>query len=34
MALDDDDNFITTSYSTYYNFSQTWQLQISARYIF
>ena len=34
MVTDDDGNYLTESYSTYYNYSQCWQLQIGARYIF
>lgn len=34
MVTDDDDNFLKETYSTYYNYSQVWYLQIGARYIF
>jgi len=34
MATDDDDNYLTETYSTYYNYSQCWYLQIGARYFF
>ena len=34
MATDDEGAYLTNSYSTYYNYSQTWQLQLSIRYIF
>jgi hypothetical protein len=34
MAVDDDGNYLTETFSTYYNYTQCWQLQIGARYIF
>ena len=34
MATDDDGNYLTNSYSTYFNYNQTWQLQLGVRYIF
>jgi hypothetical protein len=34
MVQDADNNYLTESYSTYYNYTQCWQLQIGARYIF
>jgi hypothetical protein len=34
MVQDDDGNYLTESYSTYYNYTQCWYLQIGARYIF
>ncbi|MEE4175956.1 MAG: carboxypeptidase regulatory-like domain-containing protein [Bacteroides sp.] len=34
MAKDSDENFLTESYSTYYNYNQAWRLQLSLRYIF
>jgi hypothetical protein len=34
MATDADGNYLTNSYSTYYNYNQTWQLQLGVRYIF
>ncbi len=34
MVTDDDGNYLTESYSTYYNYTQCWQLQIGVRYIF
>jgi hypothetical protein len=34
MVTDDDGNYLTETYSTYYNYTQCWYLQIGARYIF
>ncbi|MEX0987739.1 MAG: carboxypeptidase regulatory-like domain-containing protein [Bacteroidales bacterium] len=34
MATDVDGAYLTNSYSTYYNYNQTWQLQLGVRYIF
>jgi hypothetical protein len=34
MVQDADGNYLTETYSTYYNYSQCWQLQIGARYFF
>jgi len=34
MVQDDDGNYLTESYSTYYNYTQCWYLQIGARYFF
>ncbi|MEJ2005187.1 MAG: hypothetical protein P8X57_09540, partial [Cyclobacteriaceae bacterium] len=34
MVQDDDGNYLTETYSTYYNYYQCWQLQIGARYFF
>ncbi len=34
MVTDDDGDYLTESYSTYYNYLQCWQLKIGARYIF
>ena len=34
MVTDDDGNFLTTSYSTYYNYTECWSLLLGARYIF
>lgn len=34
MVKDTDGNYLTETYSTYYNYTQCWQLQIGARYIF
>lgn len=34
MVKDSDGNFLKETYSTYYNYSQVWQLQIGVRYIF
>ncbi len=34
MFQDDEGNYPTETYSTYYNYTQCWQLQIGARYIF
>jgi hypothetical protein len=34
MVQDSDGNYLTETYSTYYNYTQCWQLQIGARYIF
>ena len=34
MVQDDDNNYLTETYSTFYNYYQCWQLQIGARYIF
>ena len=34
MVTDDDGNYLTETYSTYYNYYQCWQLQIGARYFF
>ncbi len=34
MVQDDDGNYLTETYSTYYNYTQCWYLQIGARYIF
>jgi outer membrane receptor protein involved in Fe transport len=31
MAKDDDGNYLTDSYSTYYNYFQTWRLQLGLR---
>ena len=34
MVTDGDGNYLTETYSTYYNYNQCWYLQIGARYIF
>ncbi len=34
MVKDDDGNYLSESYSTYYNYNQCWQLQLGIRYIF
>lgn len=34
MATDADGNFLTETYSTYYNYNQTWSFQLGIRYIF
>ena len=34
MVTDGDGNFLTETYSTYFNYNQCWQLQLGARYIF
>ena len=34
MVQDDDSNYLSETYSTYYNYNQCWYLQIGARYIF
>lgn len=34
MVTDDDGNYLTETYSTYFNYNQCWQLKIGARYIF
>ncbi len=34
MVKDDDGNYLSESYSTFFNFNQLWQLQIGVRYIF
>ncbi len=34
MAKDAEGNYLTETYSTYYNYSQCWQLQVGVRYIF
>jgi carboxypeptidase family protein len=34
MVQDDDGNYLTETYSTYYNYTQCWYLQIGARYLF
>ncbi|MFO7668197.1 MAG: carboxypeptidase regulatory-like domain-containing protein [Bacteroidales bacterium] len=34
MVQDDEGNYLTETYSTYYDYTQCWQLQIGARYIF
>lgn len=34
MARDSNDNYLTESYSTYYNYNQLWRLQLGVRYIF
>ncbi|HOP04172.1 MAG TPA: carboxypeptidase regulatory-like domain-containing protein [Tenuifilaceae bacterium] len=34
MATDDEGNFLKETYSTYYNYTEVWYLQIGARYIF
>ncbi len=34
MARDSDDNYLTESYSTFFNFRQLWQLQLGLRYRF
>lgn len=34
MVKDSDGNYLSKSYSTYYNYNQCWQLQVGVRYIF
>ena len=34
MVKDDDGNYLSETYSTYYNYSQCWQLQVGVRYSF
>jgi len=34
MVTDDDGNYLSETYSTYYNYTQCWYIQIGARYIF
>ncbi|HOO85277.1 MAG TPA: hypothetical protein PLS94_11965, partial [Prolixibacteraceae bacterium] len=34
MATDADGNFLKETYSTYYNYDQTWSFQLGVRYIF
>ena len=34
MVQDDDGNYLSETYSTYFNYTQCWQLQIGIRYIF
>ncbi|MFC2113271.1 carboxypeptidase regulatory-like domain-containing protein [Bacteroidota bacterium] len=34
MVQDDDGNYLKETYSTYYNYTQCWYMQIGARYIF
>ena len=34
MVKDSDGNYLSKSYSTYYNYNQCWQLQIGVRYFF
>ncbi|MBN2807709.1 MAG: TonB-dependent receptor [Prolixibacteraceae bacterium] len=34
MVKDNDGKYLSTSYSTYYNYSQCWSLQLGIRYIF
>jgi hypothetical protein len=34
MATDDDGNYLSESYSTYYNYNQAWRLQLGIRYFF
>ncbi|MFB6342342.1 TonB-dependent receptor domain-containing protein [Saccharicrinis sp. FJH62] len=34
MAKDADGNYLTETYSTYYNYNECWQLQVGLRYIF
>ena len=34
MAKNSDGNYLTESYSTYFNYNQLWRLQLGVRYIF
>ena len=34
MSKDKDGNYLTQTYSTYYNYNQCWFLQLGVRYIF
>ncbi len=34
MVQDDDGTYLSNSYSTYYNYNQTWRLQLGVRYFF
>jgi hypothetical protein len=34
MARDSNDNYLTESYSTFFNFNQLWRLQLGVRYSF